>query len=74
MKEKYQILNSKKQQIATVLYFFEEEFQTHVGIAITPDMSNYHLGLYEDNTIEEVIGDLITAKLNMDYDSYKRVE
>lgn len=58
MRRKFKIRNGHQQHLATILYFFENGLNRHVGIIITNDLARNETWLYQNETIEEVVADL----------------
>ena len=73
MRSKFSLINEKHQQVAIVLYFFEEQLNRYVGIIISMDLSQNDTWLYQTETIKEVITDLAT-RLKIHYHDYIEVE
>lgn len=73
MRRKFKLIDTKKQHLAVVLYFFEEQINSNVGIIFKSDLTASSTWLYQNEPIEEVIADL-ASKLEIEYTSFEEVE
>ncbi len=64
MNRKFKLRNERQQHLATVLYFYEEEILSYVGIIFNNDLSEKIIWLYNNETINNVIHDLAN-RINM---------
>lgn len=72
MRRKFRLRNESQQHLGTVIYFFEDQILTNVGIIVTNDLQQKALYLYKDETIDEVINNL-ASKLNLEFNDYIEV-
>lgn len=70
MIRRFHLKNKRSQYLATVIYFFEDQINSNVGIIITPEAIDQWL--YQDDSIENVIQDLAT-RINIEYVSIVEV-
>jgi hypothetical protein len=73
MRRKFKLINEKDQHLAVIIYFFEEQINSNVGIIISTDLSMKSTWLYQNEQIEDVISDL-AKKLKIDYSSFNEVK
>ena len=72
MRRKFKLIDEKSQNLATVLYFFEDQINQNVGIIISNDLRNHLIWLYKNEGIKDIIEDL-AGRLSIQYKSYDEV-
>ena len=72
MRRKYKLRNERLQQIATILYSFEEQLNGNVGMIFTDNPLVRDTWLFQDESIDQVVADL-ALRLDIQYHDYIEV-
>lgn len=73
MTKRFRLLNERGQILAVVLYFYEKQINSSVGIIFdSNNLTNKIIWLYKDEKFEDVIADL-AKRLNIDYIDFEEV-